>query len=165
MLKWFFFSVTHKDFNTISLFTFKCSLPNLVHRHIFLHRHAQSLFYQFCVLKGSALFFVCSLRHLVSSEISPTSLASNITLHRKAATSLSPVNSCYLFICSSIHPFIHCRHCAGGWECKCEKVWSCLSESLYGVGRGWEWGVHSTAMRLEVQEEFGGRNPKTDSGA
>lgn len=107
-------------------FYFKCSLPNLVHMHIFLHRYTQSLFYQCCILKGSAYFFSCSFRLLYSSEISPTSLASNITWHRKATTSLSRVNFCYLF---SRHPFIHSMHCAGGWDYKCVEVRFCFSES------------------------------------
>lgn len=110
----FFFLVTHNCFiSTQFVFLLlNVPLPNLAHMHVFLQRHSQSLFYQCCILKGSVLFFFvfCSLRHLVSSEISPTSLASNITLHREAAMPLSLVNLCYLFVLPSIHPCIQPMH-------------------------------------------------------
>ena len=78
-----------------------------------------------------------SAKYLVSSEISPTSWTSNITLPRKATTCLSPLNLQYLFIHPSIHPLIHSMHCAVDWEYKCEKkVWSCLG-ACRAFGGGW----------------------------
>lgn len=89
----------------------------------------------------------CSAKYLVSSEISPTSWTSNITLPRKAATCLSPLNLRYLFIHPSIHPLIHSMHCASDWEYKCEKkVWSCLG-AYRAFGGGWGgWRSEQTIM-------------------
>lgn len=123
--------VTHEPtILTHIIFTFKCSLPNLVPMHMLLHGHTQCLFLSMLYFKRKYItffFFSCSLRHLLFSEISPTSLALNITMARKSSY-ISVSGQPVLFIHLSIHLFTACTVLGTGNTNV--KKWPCLSGSL-----------------------------------